>query len=190
MEKDNQCAYCQYSNLSAHLYRLISLSVSPFRVSIKRYSLIRLCNMSPPGPVGIWSLNDVVSTSMRRHRVTWTLIRRHFHVMCPLGLFMRNIGELDGHKLLSESPPWYPRVIFVNIYIVRLSVNSHQFDLVCGPIFEIRCFVQVTAVSASRLCNARPWWEIGGSWALSTCTVLFELVRFWKQESRKTQFQN
>ena len=33
MEKDNQWAYCQYLNLPAHLYRLISLSFSPFRVS-------------------------------------------------------------------------------------------------------------------------------------------------------------
>ena len=28
--KDNQCAYCQYLNLPAHLYRLISLFFSPF----------------------------------------------------------------------------------------------------------------------------------------------------------------
>ena len=35
-EKDNQCAYCQYSNLPEHLYRLISLSFSPFRVSSKK----------------------------------------------------------------------------------------------------------------------------------------------------------
>ena len=36
-------------------------------------------------PVGIWCQNDVVSTSMRRHHVASTLIRRHFYVMCPLG---------------------------------------------------------------------------------------------------------
>ena len=35
--------------------------------------------------MGIWCQNDVVSTSMRRHHVASTLIRRHFHVMCPLG---------------------------------------------------------------------------------------------------------
>ena len=29
-------------------------------------------------PVGIWCQNDVVSTSVRRHHVTLTLIRRHF----------------------------------------------------------------------------------------------------------------
>ena len=27
---------------------------SPFRVSSKRKTVIRLCNLSPPGPVGIW----------------------------------------------------------------------------------------------------------------------------------------
>ena len=35
--------------------------------------------------MGIWCQNDVVSTSMRRHHVASTLIRRHFYVMCPLG---------------------------------------------------------------------------------------------------------
>ena len=39
-------------------------------------------------PVDIWCQNDVVSTSMRRHHVASTLIRRHFLVMCPLGLFL------------------------------------------------------------------------------------------------------
>ena len=36
-------------------------------------------------PVGIWCQNDVVSTSMRRDHVASTLIRRHFHTICPLG---------------------------------------------------------------------------------------------------------
>ena len=101
MEKDNQCAYCQYSNLPAHLYRLISLSYSSFRVSSKRYILIRLCNLSPPGPVGIWSQNDVVSKSMRRDEVNTTSFSCHV----PVGPLMRNIGKMDGHKLLSECPP-------------------------------------------------------------------------------------
>ena len=56
----------------------------------------KLCNVSPHGPVGIWCQTDVVSTSMRRHHVASTLIRRHFHVMCSLGLFMRNIGKITG----------------------------------------------------------------------------------------------
>ena len=34
--KRYQCAYCQYSNLPAHLYRLISLSFSHFSVSSKK----------------------------------------------------------------------------------------------------------------------------------------------------------
>ena len=33
--KRQSCLYSQYSNLPAHLYRLISLSFSSFRVSIK-----------------------------------------------------------------------------------------------------------------------------------------------------------
>ena len=37
-------------------------------------------------PVGIWCQNDVVSTSMRRDHVASMLIRRHFYVMCLLGL--------------------------------------------------------------------------------------------------------
>ena len=76
--KRQSCAYCQYSNLPAHLYRLISLSFLPFKVYSKKQTLIRMYNLSLPGPVGICCQNDVVSTSMRRHQVTSTLIRRHF----------------------------------------------------------------------------------------------------------------
>ena len=36
-------------------------------------------------PVGIWCQNDVVLTSMRRHHVASTSIRRHFGTKCPLG---------------------------------------------------------------------------------------------------------
>ena len=36
------------------------------------------------GPAGIWCQNDVVLTSMRRHHVASTLIRRHFGTKCPL----------------------------------------------------------------------------------------------------------
>ena len=35
-------------------------------------------------PVGIWCQNDVVLTSMRRHHVASTSIRRHFDTKCPL----------------------------------------------------------------------------------------------------------
>ena len=34
--KRQSCAYCQYSNLPTHLYRLISLSFLPFRVFCKK----------------------------------------------------------------------------------------------------------------------------------------------------------
>ena len=45
---------------------------------IKRYAVI---------PVGIWCQNDVVLTSMQRHHVASTSIRRHFGTKCPLGSF-------------------------------------------------------------------------------------------------------
>ena len=32
MEKDDQCAYCPFSNLPADLNKLISLSISPFSI--------------------------------------------------------------------------------------------------------------------------------------------------------------
>ena len=35
MEKDDQCAYCPFSNLPAHLNKLISLSFSPFSIQLK-----------------------------------------------------------------------------------------------------------------------------------------------------------
>ena len=37
-------------------------------------------------PAGTQYQNDVVSTSMRRDHVASTLTRRHFNVVCPLGL--------------------------------------------------------------------------------------------------------
>ena len=40
--------------------------------------------------MGIWCQNDVVSTSMRRHHVASTLIRRHFGTKCPLGYVLRS----------------------------------------------------------------------------------------------------
>ena len=77
---------------------------SPFRVSSKKLTLIRLCNVSPPDAVGIWCQNDVISTSMRSH-VASTLMQRHFHVMCPLGLFMHNMGEVEGHSYYPNGHP-------------------------------------------------------------------------------------
>ena len=38
-------------------------------------------------PAGIWCQNDVVSTSVRRNHVASTLIRRHFRIKCPLGIY-------------------------------------------------------------------------------------------------------
>ena len=42
-------------------------------------------------PAGIWCQNDVVLTSMRRHHVASTSIRRHFGTKCPLGIFLRHL---------------------------------------------------------------------------------------------------
>ena len=42
-------------------------------------------------PAGIWCENDVGSTSMRRHHVASTLIRRHFGTKCPLGDISKEI---------------------------------------------------------------------------------------------------
>ena len=36
LDKRRSCAYCQYSNLPAHLYRLISPFFLPFRVCSKK----------------------------------------------------------------------------------------------------------------------------------------------------------
>ena len=102
--KRQSCAYCQYSNSPAHLYRLISLSFLPFRVCSKKKTLIRLCNLSLPWPVGIWCQNDVVSTSMRGHEVTLTFIRRHF-TSCARWVFPcihDNMAEIDGHRLCNR----------------------------------------------------------------------------------------
>ena len=54
-------------------------------------------------PAGIWCENDVGSTSMRRHHVASTLIRRHFGTKCPLGclsafdVFESNLVRLVSH---------------------------------------------------------------------------------------------
>ena len=42
--------------------------------------------LSIANPAGTQHQNDVVSTSMRRDHVASTLIRRHFNVVCPLGI--------------------------------------------------------------------------------------------------------
>ena len=43
-----------------------------------------------PNPVGIWCQNDVVST----------LLRRHFYVMCPLGI-CPNTWNYTGYSIYS-----------------------------------------------------------------------------------------
>ena len=51
-------------------------------------------------PAGIWCENDVGSTSMRRHHVASTLIRRHFGTKCRLGsdaILPGRVAQSVGH---------------------------------------------------------------------------------------------
>ena len=63
-------------------------------------------------PVGIWYQNDVVKTPMRRHHVASTLIRRHFYVICPVGVHVSYYEENDelSRTLLDEGYA-RPRVV-------------------------------------------------------------------------------
>ena len=45
-----------------------------------------------------WRRVNVDATSSSRIDVNTT----SFYAMCSLGLFIHNIGEMDGHQLLSE----------------------------------------------------------------------------------------
>ena len=70
------------------IYHASSLSIALAR-SYPKISIAKVRTgsiiVSRSCPVGIWSQNDVVSTSMRRHHVASTFIRRHCYVMRPLG---------------------------------------------------------------------------------------------------------
>ena len=50
-------------------------------------------------PSGHTTLNDVVSTSMRRDHVASTLIRRHFDVMCLLGYSRLSLSRIPRNSL-------------------------------------------------------------------------------------------
>ena len=50
--KRQSCAYCQYSNLPAHLYRLISLSFLPFRVWSKNLDTDKIVRSESTRPGG------------------------------------------------------------------------------------------------------------------------------------------
>ena len=91
--------------------------------------------------------NDVVSTSMRRNHVASTLIRRHFHVMCPLGTLSRETTLLY---------PFYPFSVGVSCYRKELPPQEqfvslkkrHQFGIIVerqhfGRIVEGRHFGRV-----------------------------------------------
>ena len=81
-----------------------------------------------------------------------------FLVLFPSDFFSGIFG-LGG---VNGGPPVIIRMTTVkskwNVceYVYPKPVNFHQFVLVCGPIFEIRCFVQVTAASGNMLRYARP----------------------------------
>ena len=73
-------------------FLICSGSVSEFRPfffhlyeNMWNFNRIRnaLCTVDP---AGTQHQNDVVSTSMRRDHVVSTLIKRHFNVVCPLGM--------------------------------------------------------------------------------------------------------
>ena len=68
-------------------------------------------------PVGIRCQNDVVSTSMRRHHVASPLIRRHFHVMCPLGCLY--IHVLSAYEIII--------IIIIIISIIIFNISSGHF---------------------------------------------------------------
>ena len=46
MEKDDQCAYCPFSNMPAHWYKLISLSFPPF-------SAVKILKFGTPQTIAI-----------------------------------------------------------------------------------------------------------------------------------------
>ena len=89
--------------------------------------------------------NDVVSTSMRRDHVASTLIRRHFHVVCPLGYFSVSIQStinsiavsldvvIEWYKILSSfrwnDPPPPPPPPPTS---VSLDASLHKEHLVFG----------------------------------------------------------
>ena len=54
-------------------------------------------------PAGIWCENDVGSTSMRRHHVASTLIRRHFGTKCPLGLLRARKWYFGGNMVCFQN---------------------------------------------------------------------------------------
>ena len=62
--------------------------------------------------MGFWCQNDVVSTSMRRNHVASTLIRRHFYVMCPLGIAFLEVlpFTLNGDLHFSNSSKFKPNL--------------------------------------------------------------------------------
>ena len=50
--------------------------------------------------------NDVVSTSMRRDHVASTFIRRHFNVVCPLGIVSRLFGKMGDMLFARPASIW------------------------------------------------------------------------------------
>ena len=115
-------------------------------------------------PGGIWCENDVGSTSMRRHHVASTLIRRHFGTKCPLGCFI--ISYEMTIRVRSSVTLTLPklRYLFINS-VIRLkdtdgTTNSvgpdrsnHEFLVCLDKVFFCRlkvCRLPVFALRASR----------------------------------------
>ena len=85
----------------SHLLQSNTLNTMSGRVSDRKLYVASI--LVRKNPVGIWCQNAIVSTSMRRHHVASTFIRRHF-TSCPLGrcseTFLSNCHNdvhLEGH---------------------------------------------------------------------------------------------
>ena len=97
-------------------------------------------------PAGIWCQNDVGSTSMRRHHVASTLIRRHFGTKCPLGIYLgsdaacrrleSSSGQPATEKLSTQQymytcghKPVHPTVKYLSVnffHKVSLTIECHS----------------------------------------------------------------
>ena len=97
-------------------------------------------------PAGIWCDNDVGSTSMRRHHVASTLIRRHFGTKCPLGhvvlpkalygselwsrLLPNDILSLErAHRFCIKFMQCLPRGTSTDVALTLLDSNSIEVEI-------------------------------------------------------------
>ena len=124
--------------------RLVSNSYEPIRHFVKKWPPnISFRYLRSNYPAGIWCQNDVVSTSMRRHHVASTLIRRHFGTKCPLGRgqtsgacgfskTFQTVRELQAKNHFSDinNPKMIntPRLTAIQSNYSRLSLSRNRRD--------------------------------------------------------------